>query len=248
MKIGGVFFDEFVYRILIKVYVQGGFFDRMQFIVKEMSFDGMYVDLVILNVVVQVYVEVGLVKEMEKYYEIFRKYFFIFNWIIIKVMVWIYVRNSLFFQLSRYVKRVGLKRWIMGNYLWNVFLLFCVVNFLMDDLRVEFENMKFVGFFLDVIICNIMVIVYSCMKWFWDLYELIIMMQNNGIVFDLVIYGVVIDLFIGVDLRFKLLEELVEFRNFDVLVEMGIDFLVFEVFGRGGFFVVCEIFVRNMEG
>ncbi|XP_024374179.1 pentatricopeptide repeat-containing protein At3g42630 isoform X2 [Physcomitrium patens] len=248
MKTGGVPPDEFAYRTLIKAYAQGGLFDRMQLIAKEMSLDGMYADSATLNAVAQAYAEAGLVKEMEKHYEILRKYSFIPNRTTIKAMVWTYVRNSLFFQLSRYVKRVGLKRRTMGNYLWNALLLSRAANFLMDDLRVEFENMKFAGFFPDVTTCNIMAIAYSRMKRFWDLHELIITMQNNGIAPDLVTYGAVIDLFIGADLRPKLLEELVEFRNLDVLAEMGTDPLVFEVFGRGGFLVACETLVRNMEG
>lgn len=73
-------------------------------------------------------------------------------------------------------------------------------------------------------------------------------MQDNGIVFDLVIYGVVIDVFMEEKLWFNLFEELVEFWNFDVVVEVEIDFLVFEVLGKGRFYVVCEKLVRNMEG
>lgn len=105
---------------------------------KEMSCNGMYVDLVMMNVVVLVYVEVGLVKEMEKQYEVMWKNFFIVGQEIIKVIVCVYVKDSLFFQFSGYVKRVGLRKWMMVNYFWNVFLLFYVVNFVMDDLGVDF--------------------------------------------------------------------------------------------------------------
>ncbi|KAG0632113.1 hypothetical protein M758_1G304700 [Ceratodon purpureus] len=240
--------DEFTYRTLIKAYAQGGLFSRMQLTIKEMSRNGMYADSATMNAVVLAYAEAGLVKEMEKHYEILTKYSFIPGEKTVKAIVWTYVKNSLFFQLSGFVKRVGLKRKTMGNYLWNAFLLSRAANFAMKDLRVEFENMKDAGFYPDVTTCNIMILAYSRMKQFWELHEFIITMQNNGIAPDLVTYGAVIDVFIEEKLRPKLLEELVEFRNLDVVAEVETDPVVFEVFRKGRFHVACETLARNMEG
>lgn len=248
MKTVGVPADEFTYRTLIKAYAQGGLFERMQLTAKEMSRNDMFPDSPTLNAVVLAYAESGLVKEMEKHYEILTKYTFIPGHLTIKAMVRAYVKNSLFFQLSVFVKRVGLRRRTVGNYLWNALLLSRAANFAMEDLKKEFENMKYAGFFPDVTTCNIMALAYSRMKQFWELHELVIVMQNNGIAPDLVTYGAVIDVFIEEDLRPKLLEELVEFRNLDVVAEVETDPLVFEVFGRGGFLIACETLTRNMEG
>lgn len=248
MKTVGIPPDEFTYRTLIKAYAQGGLFSRMQLAVKEMSRNDMYADSPTMNTVVVAYAEAGLVKDMEKHYEILLKYSFIPGHKTIKAMVWTYVKNSLFFQLSGFVKRVGLRRRTVGNYLWNALLLSRAANFAMEDLKIEFENMKYAGFFPDLTTCNVMVLAYSRMKQFWELHELVITMQDNGIAPDLVTYGAVIDVFIEQDLRPKLLEELVEFRNLDLVAEVETDPLVFEVFGKGGFVIACETLVRNMEG
>jgi hypothetical protein len=146
------------------------------------------------------------------------------------------------------VKRVGLKRQTVGNYLWNALLLSRAANFAMKDSRVEFENMNDAGFYPDATTCNIMVLAYSRMKQFRELKEFIITTQNNGIAPDLVTYGAVIDIFIEEKLRPKLLEELVEFRNLDVVAEVETDPVVFEVFGKGRFHLACEALARNMEG
>ncbi|KAG0580990.1 hypothetical protein KC19_4G216100 [Ceratodon purpureus] len=248
MKIAGIPADEFTYRTLIKAYAQGGHFDEMQLTVKEMSRNDMYADSPTMNAVVQAYAEAGLVKEMEKHYEILLKYSFIPGHKTIKAMVSAYVKKSLFFQLSRFVKRVGLRRRTVGNYLWNALLLSRAANFAMEDLKIEFENMKYAGFFPDLTTCNIMALAYSRMKQFWELHELVIMMQDNGIVPDLVTYGAVIDVFIEEDLRPKLLEELLEFKNLGLVAEVETDPLVFEVFGKGEFLIACETLSRNMEG
>lgn len=248
MKTHGVPADEFTYRTMIKAYARGGLFEKMQLTAKEMSRNDMFADSPTLNAVVQAYAEAGLVKEMEKHYEILTKYSFIPGHLTIKAMVGAYVKNSLFFQLSVFVKRVGLRRRTVGNYLWNSLLISRAANFAMKDLKMEFENMKYAGFFPDVTTCNIMALAYSRMKQFWELHELVITMQNNGIAPDLVTYGAVIDVFIEEDLRPKLLEELVEFRNLDVVAEIETDPLVFEVFGRGGFLLACQTLSRNMKG
>lgn len=248
MKTHGVPADEFTYRTMIRAYAQGGLFEKLQLTAKEMSRNDMFADSPTLNAVVQAYAEAGLIKEMEKHFEILTKYSFIPGHLTIKAMVWAYVKKSLFYQLSVFVKRVGLRRRTVGNYLWNAFLLSRAANFAMEDLKMEFENMKYAGFFPDVTTCNIMALAYSRMKMFWELHDLIITMQNNGIAPDLVTYGAVIDVFIQEDLRPKLLEELVEFRNLDVVAEIETDPLVFEIFGRGEFVIACETLVRNMEG
>lgn len=248
MRTVGIPADEFTYRTMIKAYAQGGLFNRMQLTAKEMSRNDMFADSPTLNVVVQAYAEAGLIKEMEKHYEILTKYSFIPGHLTIKAVALAYVKKSLFYQLSVFVKRVGLRRKTVGNYLWNALLLSRAANFAMEDLKIEFENMKYAGFFPDVTTCNIMALAFSRMKQFSELHELVITMQNNGIAPDLVTYGAVIDVFVEVDLRPKLLEELVEFRNLDVVAEVETDPLVFEVFGKGEFLLACETLARNMEG
>ncbi|XP_024370334.1 uncharacterized protein [Physcomitrium patens] len=240
--------DEFSYRTLIKAYARGGLFSRMQQTMKEMSRNGMYADSATMNAVVLAYAEAGLVKEMEKQYEVMWKNSFTAGQETIKAIVRAYVKDSLFFQLSGYVKRVGLRKRTMVNYLWNALLLSHAANLAMDDLGVDFQNMKYLGFSPDVTTCNIMALAYSRAKQLEDLHQLIVTMQDNGIAPDLVTYGAVIDVFTEEKLRPNLLEELVEFRNLDVAAEVETDPLVFEVLGKGRFHVACEKLARNMEG
>lgn len=239
--------DEFTYRTLIRAYAKGGLFSKMQLTLKEMSRHGMYADAATMNAVLLAYAEAGLIKEMEKHYVILTQYTFTAGEKSVKAMVWAYVKDSLFFQLSGFVKRVGLKRRTMGNYLWNALLLSRAANLAMKDLRVAFEDMNDAGFYPDVTTCNIMVLAYSRMKQLRELHGFIITMQNNGIAPDLVTYGAVIDVFIGENLRPNLLEELVEFRNLDIVAEVETDPVVFEVFGKGRFHVACEALAGNME-